>query len=653
MVQGFRVQELGFDKSAMSSEELCVAAEEIFSAQEEDFRNLKDAKWYKRFLRAITLGIGDKKWLVSDIRSLSKLQDLTMLVIEKFYTEQNDRTDLRINQVMQHLRNTNQNVQNLYQATLLKLRPQRGVNDLNSMNKSLLSLFLAEYSSVNGREEAFQSYKASIAKASGMRLPEGKLEPSALGRVNAADSEAFYRCALELCMLDNGYDAENKRFMLPQHILSMLDYLNLSAKKKESIEKVLLRETDNFGTNYLMNKYVNPMDGIGTDGLELTEVGTKSLEENNTQLPIYYATSASFSFTRLPVDAIVNPTRENLIPGANTLAAVIHRAAGSELAKACKKLNGCKVGEAKLTDGYRLLPKKKIIHTVGPVYKGGNPTCESLLRDCYMNSLTIAKGHDLHTIAFPLISTGSRRYPKDEASEVALRSVKEWIEKNQDYTMTVIMHCNDELAKDYYITAAEKYDIPLEEWHIENQRQKEQVSAERPEQASDASSESDDLVNLLSVLHEKNDFADEANLRLDLARIGAARILLPAAKREAIRAEIKFAQSVVIRVGGGNALNEPKVLTTLMESIVKIGKILGMSLTDDDAKAKLIQYKYYFSDFEKIKKHDEGLKRVLGDKTFDAIDGEKPVRDWSEYYVQRILWLSALDFHQDKQKKGN
>ena len=151
--------------------------------------------------------------------------------------------------------------------------------------------------------------------------------------------------------------------------------------------------------------------------------------------------------TKLEVDAIVNAANSSLLGGGGVDGA-IHRAAGRQLLEECRTLNGCETGQAKITKGY-LLPAKHVIHTVGPVYHGKERDAE-LLSNCYKNSLDIAKENNLHSVAFPAISTGAYRYPLQDAAEIAVRTVKSWLADNEGYDMDVIFSCFGSNVYDTY-----------------------------------------------------------------------------------------------------------------------------------------------------------------------------------------------------------
>lgn len=145
--------------------------------------------------------------------------------------------------------------------------------------------------------------------------------------------------------------------------------------------------------------------------------------------------------TKLKVNAIVNAANTSLLGGGGVDGA-IHRAAGPQLVEECRLLNGCKTGEAKITKGYHL-QASYVIHTVGPVWHGGIYREESLLKNCYRNCLILAKEHKLTTIAFPNISTGIYRFPKDLAAQIAFTEVMSFI-KEESSLQKVIFVCFDE-----------------------------------------------------------------------------------------------------------------------------------------------------------------------------------------------------------------
>lgn len=142
--------------------------------------------------------------------------------------------------------------------------------------------------------------------------------------------------------------------------------------------------------------------------------------------------------TRLAVDAIVNAANESLLGGGGVDGA-IHRAAGPALLEECRLVGGCPTGEARITRGY-LLPAKFVIHTVGPVWRGGGSGEEASLASCYRSSLELAQRHGCRTIAFPAISTGIFGFPAERAAVIAAETVGAFLE-GHDIPETVIFCC--------------------------------------------------------------------------------------------------------------------------------------------------------------------------------------------------------------------
>ena len=157
--------------------------------------------------------------------------------------------------------------------------------------------------------------------------------------------------------------------------------------------------------------------------------------------------------TQEKVDAIVNAANSSLLGGGGVDGA-IHRAAGSELLEECRKLNGCKTGDAKITKGYNL-PAKWVIHTVGPIWQGGKQNEDELLASCYRRCLELAAQHSISTIAFPAISTGIYGFPMERAAGIAIAQINSFLLSNSSIEQ-VILVCFGQKAYECFLSAMQE-----------------------------------------------------------------------------------------------------------------------------------------------------------------------------------------------------
>lgn len=161
--------------------------------------------------------------------------------------------------------------------------------------------------------------------------------------------------------------------------------------------------------------------------------------------------------TTLGVDAIVNAANEALAPGGGVCGA-IHRAAGPALAQACAAIGHCPTGGARITGGFGLAAGH-VIHAVGPVWRGGDDGEDGLLASCYRESLALARGNGLRSVAFPAISTGIYGFPTDRAAEIAVATVAEAVRKAPEAFDRIVLCCFDEASAMRHARAAERLGI--------------------------------------------------------------------------------------------------------------------------------------------------------------------------------------------------
>ena len=151
--------------------------------------------------------------------------------------------------------------------------------------------------------------------------------------------------------------------------------------------------------------------------------------------------------TKLEVDAIVNAANKSLLGGGGVDGA-IHRAAGRSLLDECRTLNGCETGQSKITKGYNL-PAKYVIHTVGPVWSGGNKQERELLKFCYYTALELARENNIKTIAFPSVSCGVYRFPIEEACKIAISTVKEYLNNYDGFEKVIFINPSEDIIEIY------------------------------------------------------------------------------------------------------------------------------------------------------------------------------------------------------------
>jgi O-acetyl-ADP-ribose deacetylase (regulator of RNase III) len=155
----------------------------------------------------------------------------------------------------------------------------------------------------------------------------------------------------------------------------------------------------------------------------------------------------NYDITTLEVDGIVNAANNSLLGGGGVDGA-IHRAAGSSLLEECRMLNGCATGEAKITKGYNLTAQY-VIHTVGPVWRGGSDGEDDLLANCYQRSFELAREYNLQSIAFPAISTGVYGFPKKRAARIAIRETLKELAENKELARVLFVCFNNETQVAY------------------------------------------------------------------------------------------------------------------------------------------------------------------------------------------------------------
>jgi O-acetyl-ADP-ribose deacetylase (regulator of RNase III) len=247
-------------------------------------------------------------------------------------------------------------------------------------------------------------------------------------------SAAEYRCKLiDFDRHDLAYDS--------------IDGTHPSYEGMDTLAKIAISEIGGSEAEHFMEYRMTKQESVLIDE-----------EVNDTNLSKKIMNIVSGDITKInDVNAIVNAARPSLMGGGGVDGA-IHKAAGVKLSLECLKLHGCKTGQAKMTHAYNL-PCDYIIHTVGPVWKGGGKNEEQLLSDCYWNSLKLAAENNIHSIAFPSISTGIYHFPLERAAHIALITVKTFIDNYPKSFDKVVFVLFDDNTKDVYQNVLSKLDL--------------------------------------------------------------------------------------------------------------------------------------------------------------------------------------------------
>ncbi len=252
------------------------AAKQLFEAQADDFYALKNEKWYKHFLNAITFGSDQKKKVIKDIRSLSKLQTIFM----RIYYENYKGLDSQLNEIIDNIEKTNESVKKIFVNYIVCVKPQQSILDLPQIEQDILLLFLCAYSSNVGNDEKLKKFRAGVAQTIGRGIPQGKFNPKMLEQIKSGD--VFYRFIVEMCAIDGGLDD----FSVPDNIYEAIDYLTISNKAKQNIESQVRNELENFGTDYLIEKYGMLEENLINDDIELKDEDIVNEEEEFTSIII-------------------------------------------------------------------------------------------------------------------------------------------------------------------------------------------------------------------------------------------------------------------------------------------------------------------------------------------------------------------------------
>lgn len=254
---GYTINDLQIDPNIFTPEEAKEVAEHIFSLKNEEFQDLKNAAWYQRFLKAITFRPGSKKLIISNITSLSKLQQLFLQIYAQHY----NGLDQQLNQIIDAVDNLDSKVSKLYSG----LELQADIRQFSREEAGVLQLLLCAYQSQNGREAEFQKYRGAVISIFGDVEPQGEFTPEMLSR-HAGHHDVFCRCIYELAAIDGSLESE----VFPPIIRDALDHLAIAEVTKRNIKKAVMRQAASFGIQYFSDEKYKPVT-LDLNGVEFKD----------------------------------------------------------------------------------------------------------------------------------------------------------------------------------------------------------------------------------------------------------------------------------------------------------------------------------------------------------------------------------------------
>ena len=254
---GYTINDLQIDPNIFTPAEAKEVAEHIFSLKNEEFQDLKNAAWYQRFLKAITFRSGSKKLIISNITSLSKLQQLFLQIYAQHY----NGLDQQLNQIIDAVDNLDSKVSKLYSG----LELQADIRQFSREEAGVLQLLLCAYQSQNGREAEFQKYRGAVISIFGDVEPQGEFTPEMLSR-HAGHHDVFCRCIYELAAIDGSLESE----VFPPIIRDALDHLAIAEVTKRNIKKAVMRQAASFGIQYFSDEKYKPVT-LDLNGVEFKD----------------------------------------------------------------------------------------------------------------------------------------------------------------------------------------------------------------------------------------------------------------------------------------------------------------------------------------------------------------------------------------------